>query len=171
MYTKGQEALLQAFYADIPAECQPAYRGIVEQLGALGYLPRKEKANISFKHTQHNKQIAKMGVRTGKHPAPFFSLRFSGCQAYSRRFADIVQEAIRKYPHKVAQCLEGKCGYCAGAPESHVYACTLPDGERKAHCGAYALPIPELAAQDVGEIRQLLQQEHAYLMAHEVGRA
>ena len=171
MYTKGQEALLQTFCAGLPAEDRAAYQAICEQLRALGYRPQKQKGNISFKHTEHNKQIAKMGVRTGKHPTPFFSLRFSACRGYSQRFADIVGEALRKYPHKIAQCITGGCSFCAGEPDTHVYTCTLPDGEHKHHCGAYALEIPQLAAQDVAEVKQLIRQEHTYLMEYEVGRS
>ena len=73
--------------------------------------------------------MVKMGIKKGKLAVPFLALRFSACRDYSTRFADIVMSLIIKYPHKIPGCLEKKCSWCPGEPESHIYSYTFPDGE------------------------------------------
>ena len=166
MMTKRQGERVNAFLADVGGESVALFSRLIECLEALGYYPRKEGPNLSFKHDAHSKQMAKMGMRTGKEVYPFFALRFSACRGYSKRFADIVEAAIRRFPKKVAMCAEGSCSYCAGAPHEHVYMHSFPEGVRR-HCGAYALEITELSEADLPEIQALIRAEHAYLMAHE----
>ena len=170
MKTKKQEELANAFLTEIEEDARPLYREIILYLSQLGYNPKKEKSSISFKHDLHNKQLAKMGFKSGKTKTPFFALRYSACRGYSQRFADIVGAAIVKYPTRAARCTEGVCNFCAGAPQSHVYTYTFPDGETKEHCGAYALDIPHIRPEDIGEIKTLIREEHEYLMEHQVGR-
>ena len=169
MKTKKQEELVNSFWATLGDEFEPLFQELIDCLSDLGYNPKKEKTNISFKHDLHNKQIAKMGMKKSGDISPFFALRFSACNGYSQRFADIVR-AIVKYPHKTAGCTSNNCSYCAGEPDTHVYICTFPDGENKSHCGAYALEIPDISADDVGEIKKLIKEEHKYLVEHEASK-
>ncbi len=170
MKTKKQEELVTTYLSQLGYDISPLYHDIIMYLSELGYNPKKEKSYISFKHDLHNKQIAKMCTKISKNAdiTPVFSLRFSACRGYSQRFTDIVSAAIIKYPSKVPLCLDNGCHYCAGEPSTHVYTCTFPDGESKFHCGAYALEIPGITAGDICEIKQLIKDEHEYLMAHEV---
>lgn len=160
---------LDGFLQGLDVETRTIYHEIIAYLEDCGYKPKKEKSQISFKHSLHNKQIAKLGLRKGPPARPFFALRFSACAEYSQRFADIVRHNIAKYPSKAPGCLAGKCSFCAGEPDTHVYKHTFPGGEHKAHCGAYALEIPDITAGDVDEIKGLIAQEHAYLIKHQVG--
>lgn len=170
MKTKKQEELVSLYLSQFGDDIYTLYHDIIMYLSELGYNPKKEKSSISFKHDLHNKQIAKMGTKVNKKKdlSPFFSLRFSACRGYSQRFTDIVSEAINKYPSKAPGCLINDCHYCAGEPSTHVYTCTFPDGESKSHCGAYALEIPDITKDDLCEIKQLIKDEHEYLMKHEV---
>lgn len=172
MKTKQQEALVNAYLSQFDDEIKPLYLGIIMYLSELGYNPKKEKSSISFKHDLHNKQIAKMGTKVDKAKAasPFFSLRFSACHGYSQRFIDVVSAYMVKYPTRAARCTSNGCDYCAGEPGTHVYTRTLPDGEYASHCGAYAIEIPDITADDITEIKQLIKEEHQYLLEHEVGR-
>lgn len=172
MKTKRQEELVTSYLSQFGDDIKPLYYEIIMYLSELGYNPKKEKTNISFKHDLHNKQIAKLGTRISKKTdlSPVFSLRFSACRGYSPRFAEIVKAAIIKYPSKAPLCLDNGCHYCAGEPSTHVYTCTFPDGESKSHCGAYALEIPGITADDICEIKRLIKDEHEYLMEHEVSR-
>lgn len=158
--------MAQAFLATLEDDARPVYEEVIAYLAALGYHPQKEKTNLSFKHALHNKQMAKMGIRTGKAPAPFFALRFSACKGYSKRFEDIVSTLIEKYPARAARCPSGCCDYCKGEAEKHIYR-----HEGQASCGAYALEIPGITVNDLAEIKQLISQEHVYLMEYEVGAA
>lgn len=167
MKTKKQEELIGAFLSTLDGATLPVFQELIDCLVELGYYPRRGKASIAFKHDAHNKQIAK--IKTIKGSARF-ALRFSACSAYSRRFADIIAEWMAKYPTRTARCPSGGCHFCAGEPNTHVYARSV-DGERKAHCGAYALEIPNLAADDIEETLALIRQEHAYLMKHEAVNA
>lgn len=160
-----QEELLESFLQNIACEDRPLYQDLAQYLSELGYHPRKQKLSITFKHGLHNKQIAKMGLRGGNAAAPFFALRFSACKSYTERFAVIVREAVQNPNHR-PMCRNG-CNLCSGELSSHVYQFVFPDGERKMHCGAYALMIPDITEADVAEIKKLLQEEHAYLMLHE----
>jgi hypothetical protein len=167
MKTKKQEDLINSYLIQVTEQARPLYHDIYNCLAELGYHPQKERSNISFKHDLHNKQIAKMGIKKSKEFSPFFALRFSACSGYSQRFADIVSAAIIKYPSKDPACPNGNCDYCAGEPDTHIYTNTFPDGTRKSHCGAYALEIPDIAADDMDEIKKLIKEEHAYLLEHE----
>ena len=142
------------------------YRELAAYLAELGYYPHREKSSISFKHDLHNKQMAKIGFGRGKAPAPFFALRFSACRGYSQRFADIVGDAAVRYPSRAARCTDGGCDFCAGDPETHVYTALSPDGEAKYLCGANALAIPNLSADDIEEIKRLIAEENAYPVSY-----
>jgi len=169
MKTKKQEALVNSFLTTMGDETWPLYLEIAKHLSELGYNPKKEGSRISFKHDRHNKQIAKMGTTRGKKPAPIFMLRFSACKDYSQKFADIVKDAVAKYPNDARNCIIDGCNYCAGEPITHVYSYTFPNGETKFHCGAYALKVPDITVDDMEEIKRLISEEHVYLMKHEAG--
>ena len=169
MKTQKQEELVKAYLDQLDDEMRPLYREIVLFLSAMGYNPKKEKSSISFKHDLHNKQLVKLGIKTGKQKesSPSFSLRFSACRGYSQRFADIVDAYMKQYPARIARCTDGGCNYCAGEADTHVYKHECLKGEREAHCGAYAIEIPNMTVDDIGEIKKLLEEEHAYLQQHE----
>lgn len=170
MKTKKQEELINSYLSAVGDEFKPLYGEIIGFLSELGYYPQKEKSNISFKHDLHNKQIAKLGIKKNKEQSSFFALRFSACSGYPEKFTKIVSDAVIKYPSRVPGCLEGKCVYCMGKPDTHVYSYTFPDGTRKSHCGAYALEIPDITADDIGELKKLIEEEHKYLLGYEAGR-
>ncbi len=50
-----------------------------------------------------------------------------------------------------------------------VYIGESADGTLKYHCGASALEIPDVKAEDIAEIKRLLNEEHIYLMKNEAG--
>ncbi|MBO0455145.1 hypothetical protein JZO77_00085 [Enterococcus hulanensis] len=167
MKTKKQKELIDSFLLPLGAEDQSLYREIVIYLSELGYNPKKERSHISFKHSLHNKQIVKIGRKKNKDGAPFLALRFSACREYSQKFAEVVRAAINKFPSKTAKCLDSKCDYCAGEPESHVYTYSFSDGKTQSHCGAQALEIPNITAESLAEIKQLIEEEHEYLIKYE----
>ena len=170
MKTKKQKELVNLYLSQFDDEINSVYLDVIMHLCALGYNPKKEKSSISFKHDLHNKQIAKMGTKAvkGKEPAPVFSLRFSACRGYSKRFGDIVENYISKYPTRVSMCISNACTYCAGEPTEHVYTHVFSDGE-KMHCGAYAIEIPNITTHDISEIKNLIDAEHEYLLKYEAG--
>ena len=169
MKPSKQTELIDSYFSNLNDETKTLYREIITHLSGLGYSPRKVKSAISFMHGEHNKQIAKMGMRTSKKadPAPFFSLRFSACAGYSERFIKIVGGFIEKYPTRAAMCVKGGCGFYKGAADSHVYKYEFPGGEIKSHCGAYAIEIPDIKTDDLVELKKLINEEHEYLMKHE----
>ena len=170
MNTNKRDELINLYLSSLDDELSAPFRQLIEVLDARGYSPHKVRNSLSFKHEAHNKQLAKLGVRTGKSPHAFFALRFSACRGYSKRFDDIVRANIIRFPKKTAGCTEGKCSFCAGAPETHMYTHAFPDGETKKHCGAYALEIPDITAEDIPEIIKLIAEEHDYLIRHEANR-
>ena len=171
MGTKKQDELLSSYLSQLNEFNKPLFKELADCLAEFGYSPAKQNSSISFKHSKHNKQIAKMGTRISKKdgPSPSFSLRFSACSGYSQRFADIVANYAAKYPTRPAGCPDGKCGFCAGDPQTHVYKYASASGERLTHCGAYAIEIPGVSADDLPEIKKLIREEYEYLMKHEAG--
>jgi len=168
MRTEKHDETINFYLNAQVAETAALYREIIFCLTELGYKPVKQASSVSFKHTRHTKQIAKFGK-------DFFSLRFSACRGYSKRFADIVAAAVVKAdaknpankPYHLARCLTGECNNCRGEAVLHVYAHADDDGERKTSCGCYALRIPDLSAGDIPEIKRLIREEHEYLMKNE----
>jgi len=171
MMTKRQEALINSFISTHGDQITPAYMDIIAYLSELDYNPYKLGSGITFKHDLHTKQMAKLGTKGGKKKgfSPFFALRFSVCRGYSQRFSDVVGDYIAKYPTREARCVNGECTYCGGEPGTHVYTYTASNCEGQTHCGAYAVEIPDVTADDVEEIKKLIKEEHAYLMRHQVG--
>ncbi|MBP3919304.1 MAG: hypothetical protein J6I50_09085 [Clostridia bacterium] len=169
MKTQKQQELIELYLLQLEGEKQTIYRELIDHLSELGYNPKKEGLRISFKHDMHRKQIAKIGMTKGKQPRPIFMLRFSACQNYSKRFKDIVNKAVIKDNFNEARCINNNCNWCAGDARSHIYIGELPDGTLKFHCGASALEIPDVKAEDILEIKKLLQEEHIYLMKNEAG--
>lgn len=72
MKTKKQKELIDSFFRTLDAEDKSVYRDIIVYLSELGYNPKKERSHISFKHSRHNKQIAKIGIRNKKELSHFF---------------------------------------------------------------------------------------------------
>ena len=169
MKTKRQEELVNDFLSTLGDEIRPYYQDIITYLSELGYHPQKERLTILFKHDLHNKQMAKMGLKKNKAQTPFFALRFSACRGYSQRFTDIVSAAVMNYPARAARCTDNGCNFCRGEAASHVYTYTFSNGENKTHCGAYVLEIPDITSDDIGEIKNLIKEEHTYLLKHEAG--
>ncbi|MEQ7301659.1 hypothetical protein [Enterococcus avium] len=131
MKIKKQKELIDSFLRTLDAEDKSVYRDIIVYLSELGYNPKKERSHISFKHSRHNKQIAKIGIRNKKELSHFFALRFSACNDYSQKFAEIVRTNIEKYPSKTPGCIDNTCDYCAGEPDTHIYSYTLPRRREK----------------------------------------
>jgi hypothetical protein len=167
--TEKQNIIVDEFYSRLTSDQKGLFSELIDYLIETGYRPHKVRANTVFKHESHNKQMAKIGF--GKTSAPFFALRFSACGGYSERFAAVVRDAIEKFPSKNARCFDRLCDFCNGAPETHSYAFTFPDGTTRNHCGAYALEIPSITAADLDEIKALIKEEHEYLMKNEAMRA
>ena len=166
MKTEKQKELEAAFLLIVDDAHKETFMQLMDCLEGFGYYPQKERSNLSFKHDSHNKQIAKMSIRKGKEPQPIFALRFSACKEYSQRFADIVEVAIIRYPHKTPRCVSNGCDFCPGAPDTHIYTRVFSN-ERKSLCGAYALEIPNLSAQDIDEIKKLIKEQNDYLLRYE----
>ena len=168
MRTKKQEELINSYLATLDEGDRVVYAELIGCLSELGYNPQKQRSSIVFKHDSHNKQIAKIGSRKG---TPFFQLRFSACRGYSKRFDDVVRDAIARTSVGGGEtgCLKGECSWCAGEPMTHVYIHNAPNGETKYHCGAALLGIPNIGAEDIEETERLIREEHAYLMKHQAG--
>lgn len=169
MKTKKQQEMIESYLSQLENKDQTIYRELIVYLSELGYNPKKEGLRISFKHDLHSKQIAKIGMSRGKQPRPIFMLRFSACQDYSKRFKDIVNTAVSKDNFNESRCIYNNCDWCAGDAKSHVYIGESTDGTLKYHCGASALEIPDVKAEDIAEIKRLLNEEHIYLMKNEAG--
>jgi len=169
MKTKKQEELVNSFLSILGDEVRPLYREIIMYLSEVGYNPQKQRSYIVFKHDLHNKQMAKTGKRINKDKAPFFALRFSACRGYSQRFADSVKSEVSKDTFRQAPCLSNDCNFCMGETETHLYSYTFPDGEKRSHCGAVALEIPNITQDDIPEIKKLIKEGHEYLLKHEAG--
>ncbi|MHB1153480.1 MAG: hypothetical protein ACYCWE_15510 [Eubacteriales bacterium] len=169
MKTKRQEELVNNFLSALDDEIRPYYQDLILYLSELGYHPQKERSAILFKHDLHNKQMAKMSLKKNKMQTPYFALRFSACRGYSKKFTDIVSAAVINYPARAARCINNGCSFCRGEAASHVYTSTFSDGEIKTHCGAYVLEIPDITPVDIGEIKNLIKEEHTYLLKHEAG--
>jgi len=72
-----------------------------------------------------------------------------------------------KYTTREARCVDGSCAYCAGPADTHVYT---NGASGRYHCGAYAVEIPGVSADDLPEIKKIVNEEHEYLMKYEAGR-
>jgi hypothetical protein len=118
---------------------------------------------LSFSNLEHNRVLARCGIREGSENA-FFGLRFSSCTNYSDKFAEVVRGRILSSNSRLAKCCE--CGFCKG--DKFVYTYTFPNGEIKTACGAFVVEIPDVSAEDIDEIKRLIQEQHAYFMKYAV---
>lgn len=161
---KKWEEFINEFYEMISIEDKLVYQPIIETLIELDYTPMRKRTKgfiLSFNNLAHNRVLARFGVREGGEKA-FFGLRFSSCNNYSGKFADIIRDRILSSNNRLANC--GKCGYCKG--EKFVYTYTFSSGESKAACGAFVLEIPDVTLSDVDEIKKLIREQHEYFMKY-----
>ena len=170
MKTEKQEELIHSFLLMLDEEHRPVYHEIISFSSEVGYNPKKQRSNIVFNHDQHNKQMAKIGINP-KNGQPFFALRFSACKGYSRRFMDIVRDAVSKENFREALCLKNGCHYCRGEAADRVYTYILSTAESRSHCGEVALEIPNITEEDIAEIKMLILEEHRFLLRYEAGEA
>lgn len=163
---KAWEKNIDAFYSMISGEEKLVYQPIVDMLIELGYTPIKKRTKgyiLSFSNLDHNRVIARFGIREDSSKA-FFGLRFSSCANYSNKFAEVIRKRILSSNNRLAKC--GECGYCKG--DQFVYTYTFPDGEVKTACGAFVLEISDVATEDIDEIKRLINEQHAYFMKYAV---
>lgn len=169
MKTKKQQELIDSFLDTLDNELGPLYQEIVMCLSELGYYPRKQRSYIVFKHDLHNKEIAKMGTTWTKDASPYFALRFSACTGYSQRIANVIKDYIIKNPNKLfPHCENGRCIFRADGDRTPFYEVAFPDGGTQSCCGAKALIISDITAENIDEIKKLIKGEHNYLVKHEV---
>ena len=167
MKTKKQTELVNKFLSDNANEQIKLYHDIAVYLSSIGYNPRKQRSSIVFNHDSHNKQIAKFGIVRTKDKSPYFALRFAACTGYSKRFGDLVDAAVDKEKNGEAGCMTGNCDFCRGEPITHVYKGKRTSGETGTRCGASPITIPDLAENDIDEIKKLIWEQHVYLMKNE----
>jgi hypothetical protein len=163
---KAWEKHIDTFYGMISCEEKLVFQPIINMLIELGYTPVKKQTKgyiLSFSNLDHNRVLARCGIRGGGGNA-FFGLRFSSCANYSKKFADVVRSRILSSNSRMAKCSE--CGFCKG--ENFVYTYTFPNGETKAACGAFVLEIPDVTPDDIEEILRLMGEQHEYFMKYAV---
>lgn len=163
---KAWEKLINTFYGMISGEERLVYEPIIDRLVELGYTPMRKQTKgyiLSFSNLEHNRVLARCGVREGSGKA-FFGLRFSAMFRLLDKFAGVVRDRMLSGNSRMAKC--GECGFCKG--EKFVYTYTFPDGETKAACGAFVLEIPDVAAGDLDEIKRLIGEQHEYFMTYAV---
>lgn len=170
MKTKKQDELVNSFLFQLdPVFEAPLYHELALYLSECGYNPKKQRSYIVFKHDLHGREMAKMGPAWTKDHTPYFALRFSACKGYSQRFAEIVRAYIEKNPNKLfPHCEDGNCIFCGEDDRPPAYSYVFPGGESKFLCGAKCLVIPGLAPEDMAEFKELIREEHIYLMKREV---
>ena len=118
---------------------------------------------LSFSNLDHNRVLARCGIRDGCGSA-FFGLRFSSCTNYSDKFAEVVRNRILSSNNRLAKC--GECGFCQG--DKFVYTYAFPNGETIDACGAFVLEIPHVTTSDLDEIKRLLCEQHEHFMKYAV---
>ena len=163
---KAWEKHIDAFYTMIRGEEKLVYQPVIDMLVELGYTPMKKQTKgyiLSFSNIDHNRVLARCGIREGSENA-FFGLRFSSCTNYSNKFAEIVRDRLLSSNNRLAKC--GECGFCKG--DKFVYTFTFPNGETKAACGAFVLEIPNVTTDDIDEIKKLIAEQHEYFMKYAV---
>ena len=163
---RAWEKHIDAFYGMISGEERLVFEPIIDTLVELGYTPMRKQTKgyiLSFSNIEHNRVLARFGVREGGGRA-FFGLRFSSCTDYSDKFAEVVRERILSSNSRLAKC--GECGFCKG--EKFTYTYTFPSGETKAACGAFVLEIPDVTIDDIDEIKRLIGAQHDYFMTYAV---
>lgn len=143
------------------------YMPILHHLLSMGYRPAKQRARAGyaaaycFKHPAHGKQIAKTAI-TEEERRVRFSLRFSACESYPPKLADILRKRFEAYGEQYQAALCDTCGYCKG--ETHVYRYVFPDGQTRTLCGTYTIDLPDLTPGDIPDIQDLIEKQHAYFM-------
>jgi len=175
-----QNTIVNEFLNLLPDNEVLLYYAIIEYLVILGYIPYKQKVqafDLSFKHIDNKKVIAKIGIKDQKCN---FRLKFFACKNVPYKFINALYlEAIEMenryslevpYPNDISNPLYGLmkkctllCSICTGGGMR--YYCQIPDGKIIFRCSAYPVFIPNIEQSDLNDLKRLIQEQHNYFIA------
>ena len=159
-------AVLEEFLAELPPEWREPFREVGRCAMALGYTPKRTKTRhpaLDFSKSRVKRTILKLERYDNGVPAngPGIRLKFYASPAYSTVFRNGVQRVIEEFGGKYTGCYG--CGRCAGEPQG--YRFRYPDGREIFRCGSELIRLPQVRADDVDEIKELLRVQDAYFLA------
>lgn len=130
MKTKKQKELIDSFLRTLDAEDKSVYRDIIVYLSELGYNPKKERSHISFKHSRHNKQIAKIGIRNKKELSHFLRCDFPPATTTHKNLPKLFVPTLKNIPAKPPVASTTPANIAPVNP-THISTATLTQTERK----------------------------------------
>lgn len=177
--TVKQNALINELFDSLPKDKGILYKDIVYLLVELGYIPQKQKVqafDLSFKHKENGKVIAKLGISQQKVN---FRLKFFACKDVTEKFIKaLYDEAVaneNRYsrevpppdcmpipPNEIMKKCTSSCSVCTGGGMRYFYQ--FPDGREVFRCSAYPVFISDLKENDIGELKRLILEQHNYFL-------
>ena len=185
--TNKQQSLIDDFLNVLSEDDRYDFENVINSIVELGYIPQKQKVRdfvLSFKHNQNGKIIAKVGIRKQKG---FLSIKFFACKNVPEKYikslrneADLNEERAKNNEKPVSSgpvpdrnpipsntimknCTVGVCSVCTGGRMRYYYQ--YPDGKEIFRCGAYPVLLPDIAENDIEDIKRLISEQHNYFLS------
>ena len=154
--TDKQADAFDKVFSILPDECRESFREVAEYAISLGYMPvikGVRKDYLDFSNSKLKKTILKVQAATPKFP-PYLAIKFYAISTYSSYFQKAVDDRLAtwnrlKYEERCFGC--GKCDGTEG------YTVALPDGKQGFLCGFGLLPLPQLCADNIAEVKEALR--------------
>ncbi|MCL2508831.1 MAG: hypothetical protein FWF05_06615 [Oscillospiraceae bacterium] len=177
--TVKQNALMDDLFNLLPKDEEKVYREIVNYIVKLGYIPQKQKVqafDLSFKHKENGKVIAKIGISKQKGN---FRLKYFACKDVSEKYMKaLYDEAVanenrysREVPppdsapipkNEIMKKCTLICHCCSGGGMRYFHQ--FPDGREVFRCTAYPVFVPNIEENDIDELKRLISEQHDYFL-------
>ena len=150
------------------------FRPIIDCLFELGYIPQRQKVQgyvLSFKHHKTKQVILKMGINSGKDSQAFVRVKFFAVKCLPEKYHDALSREIAshngQYCGPIRDAVQkNRCGFCSACTGGGMgYYYQFPDGREIVRCGAYPILIPKLTLNDIGDLKQIILEQHQYHMS------
>ena len=154
--TNKQSAAFDKVLSVLPDDCQESFREVAEYAISLGYMPVVKgvrKDYLDFSNSKLKRTILKIQAATPKFP-PYIAIKFYAIPEYSSYFKKAVDDRLSTWNRLNYEARCFGCGKCDG---TEGYTVTLPDLKQGFLCGFGLLPLPQLCADNIAEVKEALR--------------
>lgn len=171
MNTK-HESLIKECVSKFPDDLKDVFTEIAEYAVSLGYTPYWIKvkvggktvngSSLSFRKNKVSRTLMRISPTKNPHKRdmPCLFLVFYASDDYSEIFKQGIKLVIEEFNGRYTGCYG--CKKCKGKLQGYTYV--YPDGRKVFRCGGEYIALPPISADNIWEIKQLMNKQDEYFL-------